>query len=69
MSYNMETKTITLSKTIKLPIEGIQYSNRVVSAEIEFEPAGFNKKKAWEEINQLIQIGQEGEDADWIKEK
>ncbi len=64
----MKTKTVTLSKTIKLPISGIPYSNRVVSATIEFE-GKVDHKKAWGEINQLITQGQSGEDADWIKEK
>lgn len=64
----MKQKTVTLSKTIKLPVKDIQFSNRVVSATIEYE-GEVDNKKAWEEVNQLIQMGHEDEDADWIRGK
>lgn len=69
----MKKQTVTLSKTIKLPIPGIQYSNQSVFAEIVFEAKGFDKEKAWQELNELMWLGQreekeEKKDPNWIED-
>ena len=63
----MKQTKIILSKTIKVPIEGINYSNKVVSATIEYEPKGFNTVEAVDEINQQLTILQE-DDPSWISQ-
>lgn len=62
----MKAIKIILSKTLKLPIQGVNYSNRVVSATVEYEANGFTQDKAWDEINQLLEMGKD-EDQSWIK--
>ena len=64
----MKQLKITLSKTIKVPIEGINYSNKVVSATIEYEPEGFNAIEAVDEINQQLTM-LKNEDPGWIDNK
>ena len=56
---------ITLTKIIKLPIEGIQYSNKQVDVSIEYDPQGFNLVEASDEINQILTRLRE-DDPDWI---
>lgn len=62
----MKSQKIVLSKTIKIPIPGVQYSNQVVSATIEYEGEGFSVNQAWDEINQLIRQGQDN-DPSWLQ--
>ena len=61
----MKQLKITVSKTIKVPIEGINYSNKVVSATIEYEPKEFDIIKAVDEINQQLTI-LKNDDSSWI---
>jgi len=62
----MKSSKIIISKTVKLPIEGINYSNRVVSVTIEYESEGFSMNMATDEINQYLTMLKD-DDPDWIK--
>jgi len=64
----MKKRTVTLSKTIKLPIPGVQFSNKVVTATVEFDGENFNMTEAWEEVNHLTKYGQDDDPA-WIQNK
>lgn len=59
-------KTITLSKTIKLPIPGITFSNKVVSVTIEYDEKDFKQKTAIDEINELL-TQLKDKDPGWIQ--
>lgn len=61
----MKQTKITLSKTIKVPIKGINYSNKVVSTTIEYDPKEFDALEAVDEINQQLTMLKE-EDPGWI---
>jgi hypothetical protein len=63
---NKQTK-ITLSKTLKLPIEGVQYSNKQLSVTIDYDPQEFNMTEAMEEINQMLTI-MKPDDPAWISQ-
>ena len=63
----MQQTKITLSKTIKVPIAGISFSNKVVEATIEYDVKEFNAIKAVEEINQLLTM-LKNEDPQWVGE-
>lgn len=64
----MENATkISLSKTLKLPIEGIAFSNKQIGVTIEYD-ANVDLDKAIDEINQILTILKE-DDPQWIAQK
>lgn len=58
-------KEITISKTIKVPIPGVQFSNKQVEVGVVYEAEGFDIVKAVDEINQMLTIAKES-DPSWI---
>ena len=65
----MNQKTeITLSKTVKLPIEGVQFSNKQVSVTITYEANDFDVTKATDELNQMLTIVKET-DPVWLRDR
>lgn len=61
-------KEITISKTVKLPIAGVQFSNKQVSVTIVYEANDFDVNKATDELNQMLTIVEEV-DPEWIANK
>ena len=64
----MKQTKIVLSKTIKLPIENISFSNQQVSVTIEYDPKDFDLLEAVDDLNQTLNILQENEPS-WITQK
>ena len=61
-------KEVTLSKTVKLPIEGVQFSNKQVSVTITYEANNFDVSKATDELNQMLTIVKE-QDPEWLRDR
>jgi len=68
---------ITLSKTIKIPIPGVQFSNQVVSVTEEHEfaktPTDKDVVKLWGELNKRLEMGRDEdlgtqpEQTEWLR--
>lgn len=61
-------KKYIVSKIYKLPIEGIQFSNKQIGLTIEYEPVGaeeFDINEANDEVNQMLTIVKE-QDPSWL---
>jgi len=64
----MNKSKIVVSKTLKVPIQGISFSNKQPSITIEYEPQEFDIVKASDEINQWLNILLEN-DPSWMQDK
>ena len=68
---------LTLSKTIKIPIPGVQFSNQVVSVTEEHEfaktPGDEDVVKLWGGLNKRLEIGRDDdlgtqpEQTEWLR--
>lgn len=65
----MKKKEITISKTIKTPIPGVQFSNQVFSATITYEGEQFDLLEAVKELNKVLSEVRGGYSTDWIDQK
>lgn len=63
----MKVKEKTLSKTIKIPIPGIQYSNKQVSVTVVYS-GDVDINKATDEINRELTILKDN-DPEWVRGK
>lgn len=67
MNKMKKATKITLSKIIKLPIEGVSFSNKQIGVEIEYNP-DVDLNEAADEMNQILTILKE-DDPQWIADK
>ncbi len=63
----MNKNKITLSKIVKLPIEGIQFSNQQFGGEIEYDSKEFDVEKAKEEMDGMLNVLKDP-DEKWIRQ-
>ena len=63
----MTKKEITISKTIKTPIPGVQFSNQVYSATITYDGEGFDLDKAVKELDEVLKEVQDKDTDEWIR--
>ena len=70
----MKVQEITVSKTIKIPVPGIQYSNQESSCSMtvsvdEGEDPAKVFGRAWEEIKRQVEAGLDADAPSWLKGK
>lgn len=63
----MNKNKITLSKIVKLPIEGIQFSNQQFGVEIEYDGKDFDIEKAKDEMDGILNILKDP-DQKWLRQ-
>lgn len=64
----MKKSKITLSKIVKLPIEGIQFSNQQFGVEIEYEGEGFDIDEAKGEMDKVLEVIKDP-DPKWLRQE
>ncbi len=66
----MKVKKLTFSLTRKMPIEGIQYSNKesTFGMEVELsENEKIDENKIWDQIKHQVAVGLDEDEQEWLR--